>query len=106
MLGVQGAAQMPYVPGFTRDLFSRYAQNDSAEWVRSLVESLTQQLQERIGTSVSIWKDEKNIRLGQNWQDEIQDGVKGSAAFLALVSPSYQVSTWCARERKIFLDQW
>jgi hypothetical protein len=95
---------MTYVPGFSHDLFFSYAQNDSATWIRALEESLRQQLRERLGLDVGIWRDEKEIRFGQHWPDEIHEAVKTSAAFLAVLSPSYRNSEWCARERKIFLD--
>jgi hypothetical protein len=95
---------MAYVPGFDYDLFLSYAQDDSAEWIRALEESLRQDLIDRLGPDVAIWRDKDNIRFGQNWREEIQDGVRRSAAFLAIVSPSYQHSDWCARERKLFLD--
>jgi len=96
---------MAYVPGFEYDLFLSYAHDDSPEWVRALEESLRQDLIDRLGPEVAIWRDKDNIRFGQNWHEEIQDGVQRSAAFLAIVSPNYRRSDWCARERKIFLDQ-
>jgi hypothetical protein len=95
---------MAYVPGFDYDLFFSYAQDDSADWIRALEQSLSQDLIDRLGPDVTLWRDERNIRFGQNWVAEIEDGVKRSAAFLAIVSPSYRHSDWCARERKIFLD--
>ena len=95
---------MTYVPGFTHDIFLSYAHGDSKEWIRALEESLRQQLRERLGVDVRIWQDANNIRCGQAWPDEIQQGVLGAAAFLAVLSPSYQNSDWCAKERRIFLD--
>jgi hypothetical protein len=94
-----------YVPGFAHDLFFSYARNDSAEWIRALEESLHQHLRERLGLDVGIWKDKNNIRFGQNWTDEIHEAIRSSAAFLAILSPSYRNSEWCARERKLFLDE-
>ena len=95
---------MAYVPGFHHDLFLSYSHNDSAEWIRALEESLRQQLRERLGADVHIWQDQNNIRFGQNWSQEIRDGIRGSAGFLTVLSPSYRNSDWCAQERKVFLD--
>src|SRR5271156_2566729 len=95
---------MAYVPGFEHDLFFSYAQDDSPEWVRALEQSLRQDLIDRLGPDVSIWRDKNGIRFGQNWREEIEDALKTSAALLAVVSPSYQRSIWCSRERKIFVD--
>ena len=40
--------------------------------------------------------------FGENWQAAIQEGFEGTAAFVAIVSPRYQNSQWCARERNEF----
>ena len=95
---------MAYVPGFDHDLFLSYAHNDSAEWIRALEERLRQQLGDILGDEVQIWQDTKNIRFGQDWPDEIEKAICRSVAFLAVLSPSYLNSDWCARERKVFLD--
>jgi hypothetical protein len=95
---------MAYVPGFDYDLFFSYAQDDSAEWIRALEQSLRQDLVDRLGPDVAIWRDEHNIRFGQNWREEIEDALKASAALLCILSPSYQHSVWCGRERKIFVE--
>lgn len=66
---------------------------------------LEQRLREKLGSAVEIWKDEKKLRFGQNWQAEIEQGIGGAAAFLAILSPSYRTSAWCTRERKRFTSQ-
>jgi TIR domain len=95
---------MAYVPGFDYDLFFSYARDDSPEWVHALEESLRQDLIDRLGPDVAIWRDKDNIRFGQNWREEIGDAVKASAALLAIMSPSYQLSSWCRRECQTFVD--
>ncbi len=95
---------MSYVPLFDHDLFLSYAHGDSLEWIRALEKSLRQQLQERLGDSIKIWQDDKQIRFGQNWTEEIQRGLERSAALLAVISPNYRASEWCDDERNIFLD--
>ena len=95
---------MAYVLGFDHDLFLSYAHTDSAEWIRALEQSLHQQLRERLGADVDIWQDINNIRFGQNWTEEINHAISSAAAFLAVISPGYRTSEWCADERKTFLD--
>lgn len=95
---------MPYVPGFNFDLFLSYAHADSADWIRALELSLRQELQDRLGPEIEVWKDTNNIRFGQKWTDEIENGLIASAALLAVVSPSYRKAEWCDRERETFLD--
>jgi TIR domain len=52
-----------------------------------------------------MWRDKERIEFGQDLPDEIKDSVRASAAFLAVMSPNYWRSDWCAQERKIFLDR-
>ena len=95
---------MAYVPDLAYDLFLSYAHNDSLEWIRALEESLRQELRQKLGTPIEIWRDEQDIRFGQKWDQQIEDGLKGAAALLAVVSPSYRNSKWCDDERDTFLD--
>lgn len=91
-----------YVPGFDNDLFVSYAHGDDPGWVSALEKGLGEELSSRLGVQVTVWQDAKRLRAGQNWQSEIETGVKGSAVFVALLSPSYNNSGWCKRERDLF----
>ena len=93
-----------FVPGFANDIFVSYAHDDDARWVRTFVEALHEEVSRRLGLAVSIWQDKSRIRAGNNWNDAIHDGIKDAAAFVAVVSPRYQHSQWCARERQLFRD--
>ena len=95
---------MAYVPDLAYDLFLSYAHNDSLEWIRALEESLRQELRQKLGSPVEIWRDEDKLRFGMQWDQQIVDGLKGTAALLAVVSPSYRKSEWCDDERNTFLD--
>jgi hypothetical protein len=92
---------MPYVPGYKHDLFLSYARAES-EWVDAFRVALSRSLQDKVGHAVALWQDVRNIRFGQDWPDEIQKGIRDSAAFLAICSPSYFDSEWCAREYDTF----
>jgi hypothetical protein len=94
---------MAYVPGIKSDVFVSYAHADDPAWISAFELALEQRLRERLGPSVELWKDTKKLRFGQNWQDEIAQGIATTAAFLAILSPSYRSSPWCARERKKFV---
>ena len=52
-----------------------------------------------------MWQDVAKLRAGENWQTAIQTGIEKTAAFVAVVSPRYQNSQWCARERNEFRKQ-
>ena len=67
--------------------------------------ALRQGLRERLGHEVGIWQDVRRLRLGQNWQTEIEDTIGAAAAFVAILSPGYLNSDWCRRQRRCFLEK-
>jgi TIR domain len=96
---------MAYVPGYQRDLFLSYSHGDDRDWVAVFEENLRETLGRELGQKVSVWQDVQQIRVAEDWKQEIEDGIKGSAAFLTIVSPSYRTSMWCGKERAFFLNQ-
>jgi hypothetical protein len=94
-----------FVPGFEHDLFLSYTHDDDVRWVRAFEDELHDEVSRRLGLEISVWQDTGRIRAGENWQTAIQDGIARSAAFLAIISPHYQNSQWCARERNEFRRQ-
>lgn len=93
---------MAFVPGYKHDLFLSYAHLEAA-WVEAFRGALSQESQERVGKPITIWQDSQNLRLGQKWTAEIEDGISRAAAFLAVISPLYHNSAWCRDERGSFL---
>lgn len=94
-----------FVPGFEHDLFISYAHDDDERWIEAFTEALCGELTQKMGTPVCAWQDTSRLRAGENWQVAIQEGIERSAAFVAVVSPTYQNSTWCARERNEFRNR-
>jgi hypothetical protein len=93
-----------FVPGFENDLFISYAHADDPVWMQAFEKSLGEEVSRRLGLKVSVWQDAKRLRVGQNWKAEIEAGVARSAVFIAVLSPSYANSEWCARERRVFIQ--
>jgi hypothetical protein len=93
-----------FVPGIENDLFISYSHLEDPKWVQAFEKSLTEALSGQLGLGVSVWRDEKRLRAGQNWQTEIECGVKEAAAFVAILSPVYENSEWCTRERQLFIQ--
>ncbi len=91
-----------FVPGFQHDLFISYAHEDDKRWIQAFEDELRDEISRRLGMGISVWQDTSRIRAGENWQVAIQEGIEGAAAFVAVVSPRYQNSQWCARERNEF----
>jgi TIR domain len=96
---------MAYVPGFQHDLFLSYAHADDRDWVQLFEENLLETLGRELGHRVGVWRDVKRIRVAEDWKQDIENGIKESAAFLTIISPSYRTSDWCAKERAFFLQQ-
>ena len=94
-----------FVPGFESDLFVSYAHDDDKRWVQAFCDSLAGEVSRRLGVPIAVWRDVHHIRAGGNWQAEIQSGIEQAAAFIAIVSPNYQNSQWCAMERQAFLNR-
>jgi hypothetical protein len=91
-----------FVPGFQHDLFISYAHEDDKRWIQAFEDELHDEVSRRLGMSISVWQDTGRLRAGENWQAAIQEGIETTAAFVAIVSPRYQNSQWCARERNEF----
>src|SRR5262245_32105762 len=96
---------MPYVSRCRHDMFLSYSHQDDLTWIRGFEKALLQGLREKLGVEPSLWRDDRDIRLGQNWKDEIKEAILGTAVFITILSPGYQNSEWCLRERKCFLEQ-
>lgn len=91
-----------FVPGFENDLFISYAHADDPAWIAVFEKSLGEEVARRLGLGVSVWQDARRLRAGMNWQTEIESGVQRSAVLIAVVSPCYENSDWCKRERDLF----
>jgi hypothetical protein len=92
---------MPYVPGFTNDIFISFAHADNTEgWVEAFQTKLKDRLAQ-IDAAVVIWRDTK-LRGTDVFSDEIFDRLKNSALLLSVVSPTGIRSRWCQEERQKF----
>ena len=96
---------MAYVPGLDFDVFLSYPRADDPRWVDALEKTLRARVRSLLGLDVNFWQDVKNVRGGQNWVREIEDALASTAMLIAVLSPSYDTSQWCADERRKFLAQ-
>ena len=95
---------MAFVSGRKHDLFLSYAHAEAA-WAEAFRKALCDEFQVRTGEQLTLWQDSHNLRLGQKWQSEIEEGIRNARAFLAIVSPGYFKSPWCRDERRIALEK-
>src|SRR6185503_2661435 len=92
---------MPYVQGFTNDIFISFAHIDnSAGWVETFHTRLRDRLAQ-IGVRVGIWRDSK-LRGTDLFSDEIFKQLRDSALLISIVSPTAVSSNWCQDERQKF----
>jgi TIR domain len=89
---------MAYIPGFDHDVFISYAHGDDREWINRLLDRLKLALKQRLGTEASIWIDKQALRSSRDFNKEIPTGVRSSAVFVLLTSPSYVRSEYCVSE--------
>jgi hypothetical protein len=74
-----------------------------------LVTALTTRLAQRVTRKIinaefAIWRDIKNIRTGQRWDDRIGEGVRQSRIFIVLMTPKWFESAYCRKEYQIFKE--
>lgn len=92
---------MPYVPGFTNDIFISYSHADNLNgWVEKFQDHLHNRLIQ-IGAPVTIWRD-ISVRGTDVFSDETFTQLQQSALLISIVSPSGIKSSWCEDERQAF----
>src|SRR5689334_13299963 len=92
---------MPYVEGFTNDIFISFAHaNNWDGWVEKFQDALSHRLVE-IGAEVTIWRDKK-LRGTDVFSDEIFTQLQSSALLISIISPPGIKARWCEDERQAF----
>jgi hypothetical protein len=100
-----------YVPGVTNDVFISYAHTDNEapsdheRWVSRFVGHLDRELKRRIGLAsdeeLKVYFDERSIRSNDHLE-MFKENARSSAAFVAIVSPSYLARDWPQAELAAF----
>lgn len=98
-----------YVPGLKNDVFISYCHGDNVPedpgrrgWISDFGERLRVKLKQLLGEPAEVWWDKK--LSGDHALDlEIKTRIENTAVFLAIVSPLYLKSEYCALERQWFL---
>lgn len=74
----------------TRDIFISYSRRDQ-EFVTRLASDLDAQV-------AGVWFDQATIQAGQNWHDEIMEGIRDCKAFILVLSPDAMESRYVRDE--------
>ncbi len=102
---------MAYLPQFEFDIFISYAHVDNAQlpgsnegWVNTFHKHLEVELSRLIGRFgvLHTWRD-RDIQGFQYFDVAIDDRLRSSAIFLALISPGYLSSQYCELELATFI---
>src|SRR5437773_10469993 len=84
---------MPY------DLFISYARRDDENGrVTQLVERISRDFESFAGRSLRIFFDKDDIQGMDDWRQKIQQSLRESHLFLAVLSPNYLASPYCRWE--------
>lgn len=101
---------MAYIPGSSHDIFISYAsENNQDGWVEQFQSLLGIELTALLGRKFvpkeSIYLDKTELRIAQNFSDELTAAARESAILLPILSPGYLTSDWCNRERVEFFSE-
>ncbi|HVG56704.1 MAG TPA: FxsC protein [Vicinamibacterales bacterium] len=90
------------------DFFLSYTRANNDAFLRKFYVSLQQAITKvRTARQLPIppaigFFDQRELELGEDWDASIVDGLQTSSVFIAVVSPEYFKSLYCAKECKIF----
>jgi TIR domain len=85
------------------DLFVSYAHERDPKWVRALVEELKNRVEALLGSSPSVFFDER-MEQGENVPRVLLDAVGASRLLLVILTPRYLNSAWCRMELSTFRE--
>src|SRR5712692_9026146 len=104
---------MPYVPGVLNDVFISYARLDDAAaadqqgCVSRFVADLERVLKRHVGLGsdeeLKIFFDRRDLSSNEHL-DVLKENARQSAAFVAIISPSYVKRDWTRAELAAFRD--
>jgi len=80
---------MAYIPGCGADVFISYAHRDNLDgWISRLRSKLAEKLNPFLAGHAEVWFDDR-LAPGVYFREEIQQKLKNTPIFVAVVSPSY-----------------
>jgi hypothetical protein len=87
--------------------FFSYAHHDALTDPR-LVEAFTSELERHVNAKLanaefSIWRDDKGLRTGDRWDDDLQESVAQADVLIVLLTPRWLHSAYCRKEFDTFV---
>lgn len=94
----------------TPEVFISYTHKDNEKlsderqgWVDYFHDALTRRVKQVAGRAVEIWRDPK-LAGNDLLTPTIEAGLRDAKLFIAVLSPGYLKSDWCAKELRLFRD--
>jgi hypothetical protein len=84
--------------------FWSYARQLDPSPLEALYEALQTEIGHCIGRDFKIWRDRQDIATGTYWREEIRAGLHRARILIAIVSPRWLASRYCAEEYHLFLE--
>jgi hypothetical protein len=89
--------------------FFSYAHSDAAI-DPALFEATSSELEKRVDANIvnatfEIWRDNKKLRTGDYWEDDIQKAIRSADVMVLLLTPKWVSSDYCRREFGSFKEQ-
>ncbi len=83
-------------------VFLSYSTHD-IKWVDAFEQLLTSELQKR-NPKIKVWQDKNKLRVGDDWNDEIEAAVRSAAFFCLVASGAWAASEPCQNELAVFRE--
>lgn len=94
--------------GIEYDVFLSYARADNSapgRDVERLADQLASAYRQLTGRELRVFFDQRAIATAQQWPREIRGALQRSALMIAVLSPGYFSSEWCAEEWDTFMRE-
>lgn len=90
-----------------KGLWSYVHADDEAEGGRisRLAKDVASQFEMQTGEKIELFLDTDAVKWGENWREEIDEGLSSIAFFIPVLTPRYFMSHECRRELRFFADR-
>jgi len=93
------------LPHALHHVFLSYASFDREEVVPKFAQALQDAFRSITGQPLRIFFDVRDIQTADVWEERIRRALESSIALVAVLTPSYFTSEWCAREWDHFVGE-
>jgi parallel beta-helix repeat protein len=85
--------------------YARFNDEHDEERISYLRRRLADEVETVSGVSFEIFQDRRDIRVGQQWKDRIEQALDSTTLLIAFITPSFFASEYCRGELQQFLER-